>query len=92
MGVVQLSDELQSVIERQVAEGRAISSTAFLEEAIMRLVDDTRSEWDELRQAAEAGSLDMNAGRYTTVTGPEDGKRLQDDMMARLRARISDGE
>ena len=46
MGVIQLPDELQRVIERQVAEGRAASSAAFLEEAVRRLVDETRGEED----------------------------------------------
>ena len=72
MGVVQLPDELQRVIERQVAEGRATSPTAFLEEAVMRLVDETRSEEDELDRAAEAGSADIAAGRYTMVATADD--------------------
>ncbi len=91
MGVVQLPDELQRVIERQVAEGRAASPTAFLEEAVMRLVDDTNAEEDELRRAAEAGSADIDAGRYATVATLEDGQRLQESMMARLRSRLSAG-
>ena len=36
VGVVQLPDELERVIERDVAEGRAGGRVAFLEEAVMR--------------------------------------------------------
>lgn len=89
MGVVQLPDELQRVIERQVADGRAASPTAFLEEAVMRLIDETRIEEGELHQVVKAGAADIDAGRYTTVATPEDERRLQDGMMARLRARLS---
>ena len=89
MGVVQLPDELQRVVERQVAEGRAVSPTAFLEEAIMRLVDEAIAEEDELRRTVEAGLADIDAGRYTTVATLEDERHLRDGMMARLRSRLS---
>lgn len=89
MGVVQLSDELQRMIERQVAEGRATSPTAFLEEAVMRLVDETATEEDELRRTVEAGSADISAGRYTTIATSEDEKRLRDGIVAKLRSRLS---
>ncbi|GAV34195.1 hypothetical protein ROTAS13_01858 [Roseomonas sp. TAS13] len=92
MGVVQLPDELQRVIERQVAEGRASSPTAFLEEAVMRLVDETSAEEDEVRQAAQDGSADIEAGRYRMVASPDDERRLRDDIMARLRSRLSTSE
>ena len=88
MGVIQLPDELQRVIERQVAEGRAASSAAFLEEAVRRLVDETTDEENELLQAVEAGSADIEAGRFVTLATPEDEERLRDGMMARLQARF----
>ena len=91
MGVIQLPDELQRVIERQVAEGRAASSAAFLEEAVRRFVDETTGEEGELLRAVEAGSADMEAGRYVTVATPEDERRVQDGMMTRLLARLSAG-
>ena len=88
MGVIQLPDELQRVIERQVAEGRADSSAAFLEEAVRRLVDETTDEENELLQAVEAGSADIEAGRFVTLATPEDEERFHDGMMARLQARF----
>ena len=91
MGEVQLPEELQRVIERHVAEGKATSPAAFLEEAVMRLVDETASEESELRQIVEAGSADINAGRYRTVASPDDARQLRDDMMTRLRSRLSAG-
>ena len=89
MGVVQLPDELQRVIERQVAEGRAASPAAFLEEAVMRLVDEAGAEEDAIRQASEAGSADIAAGRYTTLATPGDGQALQERLMARVQARLA---
>ena len=89
MGVVQLSDELQRVVERQVAEGRATSLTAFLEEAVARLVDESRAEEEAIWQAAEAGLADIEAGRMTTVATPEDRQLLQERLMARLQAGLA---
>ncbi len=88
MGVVQLPDELQRVIERQVAEGRAASPAAFLEEAVRRLVDETCAEEGAIQQAAEAGLADVEAGRFTTVATPEDERLLQERLMASLQARL----
>ena len=92
MGVVQLPDEPQRVIERQVAEGRAASLAAFLEEAVMRLVDETRAEEEAVQQVAEAGLADVEAGRTTAVATPEDGRLLQERLMARLQARLAADE
>lgn len=92
MGAIQLPDELQRLIERQVAEGRAATPTAFLEEAVMRLVDETRAEEDAVRQAVEAGLADIEAGRHTTVAIREDGQRLQQRLIARLQARLAADE
>lgn len=89
MGMIQLPDDLQSVVERQVAEGRADSPAAFLEEAVRRLVDEAANEENDLRAVVEAGSADIQAGRYTIVTTSDDQQGVHDAMMARLRARLS---
>ena len=91
MGVVQPPDELQRVIERQVAEGRASSPTAFLEEAVMRLVTETSAEDDEVQRAVQDGSADIEAGRYRTVASPDDERQLRDDIVTRLRSRLPSG-
>jgi predicted transcriptional regulator len=89
VGSVQLPDELQRVIKRQVAEGRAASPAAFLEEAVMRLVDEARAEEDEVSGAAQAGTADMQAGKFATVATPDDERLLHESLMARLRARLA---
>ncbi len=53
------------------------------------MLDETRAEEDELRQAAEAGSADIDTNGYTTLATPEDERRLQEVMMVRLQARLS---
>ncbi|MEO8716358.1 MAG: hypothetical protein ABI369_15235 [Acetobacteraceae bacterium] len=85
MGVIQLPDELQLAIERQVADGRARSAAAFLEEAVLRLIDEARSEEEEVIAAAQAGIDDIEEGRFTTVGTPEDGQDLHGRTMSRLR-------
>jgi Arc/MetJ-type ribon-helix-helix transcriptional regulator len=89
MGVIQLPDELERAIERQVAEGRAASPAAFLEEAVRRLVEETSAEEDEVRQAVEAGDADIEAGRYATVATQEDAQLLQERLLTKLRARLA---
>ena len=91
MGVIQLPDELQRLIERQVADGKATDPTAFLEEAVRRLLDDTGAEEDELLQIAEAGAADIEAGRCRTVVTSDDEHRLYTDLMDRLQARFRPG-
>ena len=89
MGVVQLSDELQRVIERQVAQGRASSPLAFLEDAVMRLVEQSAAEEDEILQSAEAGLADIAAGRFTTISTAHDQQQLHTRLMDRLKARLA---
>ncbi len=73
MGAVQLPDELQRVIERQVAEGWATSAAAFLEEAVLRMIDAARTEEAEVIACAQAGIVDIEAARFTTIGTSEDG-------------------
>ena len=74
---------------RQVPQGRASSPLAFLEDAVMRLVKESDAEEDEIRRTAQAGLADIKAGRYTTVTTPDDQQRLQKRLLDRLQARLA---
>ncbi len=42
-----------------------------------------------VRQVAEAGLADIEAGRYTTVATPEDSRLLQERLMERLQTRLA---
>jgi Arc/MetJ-type ribon-helix-helix transcriptional regulator len=92
MGAVQLPDELERAIERQVEQGRAASAAAFLQEAVSRLIEDAEAEEDEIRRAAAAGIADIEAGRFTTVATPEDERALGERLMARLRESLTADE
>ena len=89
MGViqVQLPDELKSLIDRQVAEGRIASESAFFVEAARRFVAELAAE-DEIVSEANAGIADVESGRYLTVSSPEDIEDLHARTMARLRDRL----
>lgn len=89
MGVVQLPDELERAIERQVAEGRAASPAEFLQEAVLRLIDDACAEEGEVRRVASKGMADAEAGRYTIVATTSDEQTLHDRLMTRLRDRLA---
>ncbi len=92
MGAVQLPDELERAIERQVEQGRAASAAAFLQEAVSRLIEDAEAEEDDIRRAAAAGIADIEAGRFTTVATPEDDRVLGERLMARLRESLTADE
>lgn len=90
MGVVQvrLPEELQEVVKRQVAEGRAADVDAFMTEAARRYAEDLELE-DDLVAEAQAGIADMEAGRYTRVITPEDLAAKEADVIARVRDRLA---
>jgi Arc/MetJ-type ribon-helix-helix transcriptional regulator len=92
MGAVQLPDELKRAIDRQVEQGRATSAAAFVEAAVLRLLEDTQAEEDDIQGAAEAGTADIAAGGYVTVATSEDSRILHERMMARLRESLGAGK
>ncbi len=92
MGVINLPDEVQRVVDQQVAEGRAASASAFVEEAVVRLIHDARAEEDEIAAAARAGVADIEAGRFVIVATAEDTQLLHDRLMARLREELATGQ
>jgi Arc/MetJ-type ribon-helix-helix transcriptional regulator len=90
MGVVQvqLPDELKSIIDRQVAEGRAASEADYVTEAL-RLYADLLDSDDEIAEIVERADADIAAGRYVTVRTPADNEALHEAAMDRLRARLA---
>jgi Arc/MetJ-type ribon-helix-helix transcriptional regulator len=85
---VQLPEEIKSIIDRQVAEGHASSEVDFLSEAVRRYAEDLEVE-DEIVAEAQAGIADIEAGRYTLISTPEDVEALHERTMARLRDRLA---
>lgn len=90
MGVVQvdLPEELSELIDRQVEAGRVENAGAYLAEAIQRYAEDLEGE-DEIITQAKLGILDAEAGRYTTISGPEDVAALEQRIIGRLQARLA---
>jgi Arc/MetJ-type ribon-helix-helix transcriptional regulator len=85
---VRLPEEIQEIIDRQVAAGRVESADAYLVEAARRFADDLEVE-DEIVAEAQAGIADAEAGRYVTIATPEDADALHERTMARLRDRLA---
>jgi hypothetical protein len=91
MGVVQVSlpDDLKSLIERQVAEGRgAADLDAYLTEAARRFAEDVELEGDLVAQA-KAGIADIEEGRYRVVETREGLAEVEKAVMDRVRARLA---
>jgi len=89
MGVVQLPDDLKDVIARQVAEGRAASETEFLAEAVRRHAEALEADEDEIIAVADEGIADIEAGRFRVIAGPEDHRRLREELIARVNQRAA---
>ena len=88
MGViqVQLPEQIQQVIDRQVAVGRVASQDEFLIEAARRFAEDINLE-NEVVTEAEAGIAD--AGRFVTIATPEDAAALHERTMLRLHSHMA---
>lgn len=85
---VQLSEQLQQVVDRQLAAGRAASQDEFLIEAARRFAEDIDLE-DEVVAEAEAGIADAEASRFVTIATPEDAAALHERTITRLHARMA---
>jgi Arc/MetJ-type ribon-helix-helix transcriptional regulator len=88
MAAIQLPDRLKQVIDRQVAEGRAVSESDYVVRALSAYADHIEAE-DEIAAMVERVDADMAAGRFITVTSAEDGEALHEGAMARLHARMA---
>lgn len=88
MGAVQIPDEFVHVIEQQVAEGRATNVTAFVQEAVSRVLEDMDAEQGDIERAALAGLADADAARTTTIATDADEQARYDRLMTRLRDRL----
>ncbi len=85
---VQLPEQIQQVIDREVAEGRVASQSEFIVEAVRRFAEDIALE-DEIAIEAELGIADVEIGRFVTVTTFDDTAKLHDRTMMRLRSRMA---
>lgn len=85
---IRLPEEIQEIIDRQVAAGRVESADAYLVEAARRFAEDLEVE-DEISAEAKAGIADADAGRYVSIATSEDAEALHERTMARLRDRLA---
>ena len=90
MGYVVLPDDLKSLIEQQVAEGRAASEADFVAEAVRLYAGYLQTE-EGIAAMVERADADMAARRYVTVATPEDTEAAHQRMVGRLRARLAEG-
>ena len=88
---VRLPDEIQAIIDRQIAAGRVESADAYLVEAARRFAADIEAE-DEIVAEANAGIADTEAGFSVTITTPGAAEAWHEQMMARVRDRLAADE
>ena len=88
---VRLPDEIQAIIDRQIAAGRVKSADAYLVEAARRFAADIEAE-DEIVAEANVGTADAEAGISVTITTPGAAEAWHEQMMARVRDRLAADE
>lgn len=85
---VQLPEQIQQAIDRQVAAGRVASQSEFLVEAARRFAEDIALE-DEIATEAETGIADAEAGRFATIKTAADAAALHERTIMRLQSRMA---
>jgi Arc/MetJ-type ribon-helix-helix transcriptional regulator len=86
---VELTDELDRIIDRRVAEGRVPSRDDYLQEAIRTYAAYLDTE-DDILAMVDRADADMAAGRYKTISTPAESHALHEAAIDRLRARLAE--
>ena len=87
MGYVEIPDDLKRLIGQHVAEGRATFEAEFIAEAVRLYAGYLETE-GEVMAMVERADADVAAGRYVTVSTPDEGEALQRRMVERLHANL----
>ncbi len=85
-GILHLPDEIGKMIDSEVALGRALTASDFVEEAVRRFIDDAHAEEDEIAAVMASGIADIEAGRFVLIDDPEESSRVFEGIVARARA------
>lgn len=85
MGIIhiELPDELQALVDRQISEGRSPDTQSFMTEAAQRFADELAltGEWIAI---AKEGIADIEAGRFRTIASAEDAEAWHEERMTKL--------
>ena len=82
---VHLSDDLKTLIDRQIAPGLAAPEADYLQIAIQRYAADLDVE-ASLETIAQAGIADIEAGHYALLETEADIEALHQRIIRRVRA------
>ncbi len=88
MGAVRSPEELRVAVEGQVAEGRAESAGAFVEEAVRWALGVLEEPAEEVLCLAEDGEADIAAGRYVEMSSEAQHRALAKEVVASVRGRV----
>jgi Arc/MetJ-type ribon-helix-helix transcriptional regulator len=80
MKTVQFPDDLKRVIDHYVSKGHAASADEFLAAAIQRYAEVLEFDEDGIVGAADEGIVDIEAGRFELISGPEDMRKLRAEL------------
>lgn len=99
MSNVEISAELQLIIDRQVAEGYAASAIDYLEAAVRLYARELEAGDTALAEAAERGLTALRDGDFITIDGSESQRAFWEGVskdasfrVAAVRATAGDAE
>ncbi len=92
MGCVQveLTEDVRAVINRHIAEGRAVSEADSVAEAVRLYADHLDAE-NEVAGMVRRADADAAAGRYVAISTQPEAEALHQRTMDRLRANLAAG-
>lgn len=85
--MLALSDEIQAIVDDEVASGRYRSREEVLEAAVRMLLERNR-KLDDLRADIQEGLDDLAAGNFVSLSGPEAKHAFFEDIKARGRRKL----
>ena len=85
-----LTEHLSDFVDKQVSTGRHQNASEVVREALRRYEDDVRAERASLaiiEKVAARGLAEIARGEYTTISGPDDERRLLERLSQGSRRR-----
>jgi len=87
---IRLSEHVQRFLDRQIAEGRHVTASEALEEAVRRYEQDVAAEEARIASAIEEGMTALQRGDYTNFSTPGESSALWERISLRASKRAEE--
>lgn len=87
---IRVSEHVRRFLDRQVAEGRHVTASEALEEAVRRYEQDVAADEARVARAIEEGMTALQRGDYTDVSSPDESSALWERINLRASKRAEE--